>query len=155
MGFHQLITIVLSTVVTAVGLTMGISMFEADANKFERDAANVAMLDVASRAVAWSNKPQMMGGGMDAYGSASFSEATMEKLGYEHAGISDGALILPDGSCISGKPAGGGKSFHIEWHPMGDCHDPEQVALRLELNGPALDHISMVENDQGGTWQDG
>ena len=145
MGYHQLLSIVLSTIVAAVGLTMGISMFEENDDKFRKDAANVAMLEVASQAVLWSNKPKMMGGGLDAYGSSSFSGVTMQKLGYDHPDVEEGAISLPDGSCITGKAAAAGKSFYIEWYPGEGCHDLEHAQLRLEINGPTLDHIVMVE----------
>lgn len=155
MGYHQLIIITLSSIVAAVGVTMGITMFEEDSKQFQEDAATVAMLDVAGRAVEWSNRPQAMGGGMDAYGASTFNGITMKKLGYDHPTEENGALSLPDGSCITGKPAAAGKAFHIEWHPTGDCSGVEKVALRLEVTGPTLDHITMVEGAYASVWRDG
>ena len=153
MGQHQLIIIVFSTIVAAIGITMGITLFEEDSKKFQKDAASHTMLDIAGQAIAWCNRPQSMGGGMDAYGSASFSDLTLKKLGYEHEEVAEGALTLPDGSCITGKPVSGGKTFQFEWKPVGGCSEAEKVVLKLEVSGPTLDHISVTEGDYASTWR--
>ena len=146
MGQHQLLLLVLGTLILGITVVSGLSAFTSNERKSRKDLANSKMTEIAGRAIAWCNKPRAMGGGKNADGSSSFEGLTLQNLGLTN----DSYLYLSDGSCITSSVAESGARFDISWQPNGDCGLSNDVLFSLQVSGTSPEDV--VYSDGNYNW---
>ncbi len=148
MAQQQLLLLVLSIIIVGVSLVLGITTYSEDKKDFERDAANAALVDLATRAIAFRTTPRTMGGGTRGNGTSTFEGFTMEAVGAKLRDSEGGGYdLLGDGSCFTGHATPDGKEFKAAWYPRGDCETSSNIVLKMTVTG--IDAGSIVIEDGG------
>ena len=145
--------LVLSVVVVGVALIKGLDTYAENNKTFDRDAANAALVELASKAIAYRQMPAILNGGKKADGSTSFSGITMDALGAD-ARISEGGGydLLGDGSCFTGHATPDGNEFRAAWYPNGDCDTSNNVVLKMTVAGVDLNSITVEAGGYAAEW---
>ncbi len=148
MAQQQLLLLVLGIIIVGVSLLLGITTYSEDKKDFERDTANAALVDLATRAIAYRTAPKTMSGGTRGDGTSSFEGFTMEAVGAtQREGEGGGYDLLGDGSCFTGHATPVGKAFKAAWYPNGDCENSNNIVLKMTVTG--IDLSSIVVEDGG------
>lgn len=134
-------------------MVMGISSYQEDQKKFEREAANMALVDLASKALAYRRTPESMNGGTKANGEASFEGFTMEKIGATLRDADGGGYdLLANGSCFTGNSTSDGSEFRAAWYPNGDCETSSNIVLRMVISGSDVNDITIEDGGYANEW---
>ena len=116
MAQHQLLLLVFTVIAVGVAMVMGLYTYGEDKKKMARDTANVALIDLAGKAIAYRRTPSAMNGGTRADGTSSFDGFTMESVGARlREGDGGGYDLLGDGSCFTGHATPDGAHFKAAW----------------------------------------
>ncbi|MFK7845846.1 MAG: hypothetical protein AB8G77_11125 [Rhodothermales bacterium] len=153
MAQHQLLLLVLTVMVVGVSMVMGLASYQENQKKFEREAAYMAMVDLAGKAMAYRRTPESLNGGTKANGVASFEGFTMEKVGaILREGDGGGYDLLANGSCFTGNANSDGSQFRAAWYPNGDCDSSSNIVLRMIVSGSEPDDISIEDGGYANEW---
>lgn len=154
MAQQQLMLLVFSIVVVGLALLMGITTYTEDQKKFARDNASVALVDLATKAIAYRRTPESMNGGTKADGTSSFAGFTMDAVGADkRTGSGGGYDLLGDGSCFTGHPTPDGSAFKAAWYPNGDCDTSNNIVLNVTVDGLTSDDIKIEEGGYANEWR--
>lgn len=156
MAQQQLLLLVLSIIIVGVSLVLGITTYSEDKKDFERDAANAALVDLATRAIAYRTTPRTMNGGTRGDGSSSFEGFTMEAVGATLRDSEGGGYdLLGDGSCFTGHATPDGTEFRAAWYPAGDCDTSNNIVLKMTVTGIDASSISIEDGGYAKEWRNG
>ncbi len=154
MAQHQLMLLVLTIIITGVALVLGVTTYTQDQKKFERDAANTILLDLAGKAIAYRRTSEAMNGGTRSNGTSSFDGFRMESVGAT-PGNNGGYDLLGDGSCFTGHATPDGSQFKAAWYPNGDCDSSSNVVLKMTITGDNLESVTMEDGGYANAWRQG
>ncbi len=153
MAQHQLLLLVLTVIVVGLSMVLGITNYQEDQKKFEREAANMALVDLAGKAISYRRTPESMNGGTKASGEASFEGFSMESTGATLANTDGGGYdLLSNGSCFTGNPTADGSEFRAAWYPNGDCETSSNIVLRMTISGSSVDDITIEDGGYANEW---
>ena len=156
MAQHQLMLLVFSVVVVGISLLLGITTYTEDQKKSERDSANLALIDLAGKAIAYRRTPASMNGGTDANGISSFEGFTMDAIGAKpREGDGGGYDLLGDGSCFTGHATPDGSQFKAAWYPNGDCDTSNNIVLNMTIAGDNIESVTISEGGFANEWRRG
>lgn len=156
MGQHQLLLLVFSVVIVGISMILGITSYTEEQKKSEKDAANLAMIDLAGKAIAYRRTPASMNGGTAADGTSSFAGFKMESIGAKlKTGDGGGYDLLGDGSCFTGHPTPDGAEFRAAWYPNGDCDTSNNIVLNMTITGDNIESVVIEEGGYANDWRKG
>ena len=154
MAQQQLLLLVLSVIIVGVSLLLGITTYSKDKKDFERDAANTALVELATRAIKYRNTPKIFNGGTRSDGSSSFEGFSMEAVGATRRDSEGGGYdIMGDGSCFTGHATPDGQEFRAAWYPNGDCENSSNIVLRMTVSGNDAASITIEEGGYATDWR--
>ena len=147
MGQQQLLLLVLSTIIVAISIVIGLQVYTQGDQNARKEMANVKMAEIAGRAIGWRNTPKQLRGGRNTDGTSSF-----EGFQFQDIGITDDEYFyLSDGSCISCIVKNGGQQLDLQWQPKGDCGSGNDVLFKLEITG--VEHTDIAYVDGSYNWE--
>ncbi|MBN1447596.1 MAG: hypothetical protein JXA28_06665 [Bacteroidetes bacterium] len=132
MGTQQLLQIVLGVIVIAIGVVVGINIFDANAQESSKDAITEDCLLLASAAQGYYYKPAYMGGGDNSFENIAIADCGMNAAGNEQTGENTNAIYVITGS---------GSLFTVS--ATSNSGDERTVVLTCDMSQPGDNRISI------------